>query len=406
MRVHLHRNIKLLLVSTLLYGFSFSVWELFFNLFILSLDISSDMLGLIRSATPLAALVLGLPLGLLSDRISRRKSMLIGLSVLFVGMLFQVHIMKPALILIFGLVQGGGFMLYQVAQPPFIMAYSKPKDQVLIFSLNYGFMTLSFTIGNLLAGQVPALIESRLGIPMNSAQSYQWVITAGIILAVTSLIPILLMKEPENVNPSDKKRVSLKQSISGIVQKGSTRRLALTNVLIGLGAGLLVPYLNVFFREKFNITDSALGLIFSMSTLVVFFGYLISPWLVKITRSRIIPLVCTQGLSIFFLFTMGFSPVLWIATFSLLVRGALMQMSGPMLDTYAMLISKPEERGTISSVRGMGWQLGQTIGISISGFVQASYGFSPLFIVTGLLYGLATTLTWIWFRPTEKQLQY
>ena len=404
MRHHIDRNIKLLLIATLLYGFSFSVWELFFNLYILSLNISSDMLGLIRSATPLAALILGLPLGLLTDRISRRTSMLIGLSVLFIGMLLQIHVPNPFLILIFGLLQGAGFMLYQVAQPPFIMTYSKPENQVLIFSLNYGLMTLAATIGNLVAGQLPAFIENQFDIPPNSAQSYQWVITAGIILAATSLVPIFLIKESKKPISVNKTRIPLNQVIVEVIKRKPVRRLATANLMIGLGAGLLVPFLNVFLREKFSISDNTLGLIFSLSSLIVFFAYLVSPWLVKVTRSRIIPLVSTQGLSVFFLVTLGFSPNIAIVTLSLLARGALMQMSAPMLDNYAMVISKPEERGTVSSIRGMGWQLGQTIGISISGFIQSYYGFSPLFLMTAFLYGLATALTWVWFRPGEKEL--
>ena len=403
MRHRIDRNIKLMLIATLLYGFSISVWELFFNLYILSLNISSDMLGLIRSATPLAALVLGLPLGLLTDRISRRSSMLIGLIVLFIGMLLQVHIPNPFLILIFGLFQGAGFMLFQVTQPPFIMANSKQENQVLVFSLNYGLMTLAITIGNLVAGYLPTIIESRFNIPLSSAQSYQWVLTAGILLAATSLIPILLIKEPGKPINVEKTRIPIKTVIFDMGQKKPVRRLAATNVLIGLGAGFLIPYLNVFLKVKFKISDNTLGLIFSMSYLIVFLALMASPWLVKMTRSRIIPVVSTQGLGIFFLIAMGFSPSITIVTISLLVRGALMQMSAPMLDTYAMLISKPEERGTVSSIRGMGWQLGQTVGISTSGFIQAHYGFSPLFLMTVILYGLATVLTWVWFRPGEKE---
>jgi MFS family permease len=404
MRHHIDRNIKLMLIATLLYGFSISVWELFFNLYILSLNISSDMLGLIRSATPLAALVLGLPLGLLTDRISRRSSMLIGLIVLFIGMLLQVHIPNPFLILIFGLFQGAGFMLFQVAQPPFIMANSKQENQVLIFSLNYGLMTLAITIGNLVAGYLPTIIESRFNIPLSSAQSYQWVLTAGILLAATSLIPVLLIRKSGTPINVEKTRIPIKTVIFDMGKKKPVRRLAATNVLIGLGAGFLIPYLNVFLKVKFEISDNTLGLIFSMSYLIVFLALMASPWLVKMTRSRIIPVVSTQGLGIFFLIAMGFSPSITIVTISLLVRGALMQMSAPMLDTYAMLISKPEERGTVSSIRGMGWQLGQTVGISASGFIQAHYGFSPLFLMTAILYGLATVLTWVWFRPGEKEL--
>ena len=57
MRLNFSRQTKLFLLSTLLYGFAFSVWELFFNLYILTLGFNSDMLGLIRSATPLAGLL-------------------------------------------------------------------------------------------------------------------------------------------------------------------------------------------------------------------------------------------------------------------------------------------------------------------------------------------------------------
>ena len=155
---------------------------------------------------------------------------------------------------------------------------------------------------------------------------------------------------------------------------------------------------------KFAISDNTLGLIFSVTSLVVFLAFLISPWLSRVANSRIIPLVSVQSLGVFFLITLGFSPVLWIATISLLIRSALMQMTNPLLDSFAMLISRPDERGAVASVRNIGWQLGQTVGIFTSGFVQARFGFPPLFIVTAILYSLATALSWFWFRPEEKEL--
>lgn len=406
MRLNFDRNIKLFLTATLLYGFSFSVWDLFFNLYVLSLDFNSDMLGLIRSATPLAALVLGIPLGLLTDRIGRRTSMLIGLSVGFIGMFLEIHLLNPLLIFLFGLVQGAGFMLYQVSQPPFIMANSQRENQALVFSLNFGLLTAASTLGNLVAGQIPKLLDRWLAIPQGTAASYQWVISAGICLAATSLIPIFLIKEPKNGQSRVTNRPPIKAVVAEIISRPTVRQLALINLLIGFGAAMLVPYLNVFLHNKFAISDDLLGLIFAVSSLVVFLGSLVTPWLVRITRSRIIPTVATQSASIFFLFTLGFSPVLGIAVLSLLLRNVLMQMSSPLLENYAMLISKPEEQGAISSVRGVGWQLGQTLGIFISGLVQTRYGFSPLFIVTGVFYSVATALTWFWFRPKEKEAPY
>jgi MFS family permease len=406
MRYRFNRDIKLFLLATLLYGFAFSVWDLFFNLYILSLGLNNDTLGLIRSATPLAALILGLPLGLLSDRIGRRTSMLIGLSVGLIGMFTQVHLPNPILIFIFGLIQGAGFMLYSVSQPPFIMAASKQENQAMIFSLNFGLLTLASMIGNLVAGQMPKVLENWLQTSQGSAASYQWVITAGILLASTALIPIFLIKEHQENVTKGRFSLPIKKLAKKLSGRPVVRQLALINLIMGFGAALLIPYLNVFLRGKFGINDDLLGLIFSLSALMVFFGSVITPWLVKITHSRIIPTVATQAVSIVFLFTLGFSPFLWLAGISLLLRNVLMQMSSPLIENFAMLVSEPQEQGAISSVRGIGWQTGQAAGIFISGLVQSRYGFSPLFITTGLLYTLTIFLTWVYFRPREKEMSH
>lgn len=406
LRPHFSSDTKRFLLSTLLFGLSFSVWELYFNLYILSLGFNSDMLGLIRSATPLAALILGLPLGMLSDRIGRRTSMLIGLSIGFVGMFFEIRLLNPLVIFFFGLVQGAGFMLYHVSQPPFIMALSKRENQALIFSLNYGLLTIAVTIGNLIAGQIPVVLEQNLGLMRGSAASYQWVITAGILLAATSLIPIFLISEPKTEQNIKQTRYALNTVLRKLSGKPVVRQLVIINLITGFGAAILIPYLNVFLRGKFNISDDLLGIIFGISSLLVFLGSLASSWLVKLTRSRIIPTVVTQGISIIFLFTLGFSPFLWMAALSFLFRNVLMQMSTPLIENYTMLVSEPEEQGAITSIRGMGWQTGQAVGIFISGLIQTRFGFSPLFITTGFLYILAIYLTWVYFRKGEKEMAY
>jgi MFS family permease len=406
MRPHLNRDIKLFLSATLLYGFSFSIWELFFNFYILSLGITSDKLGLIRSATPLAALVLGLPLGLLSDRIGRRKSMLLGLGTCFAGMFLQIQLSQPWLIFLFGLLQGAGLMLYQVSQPPFIMAASRKENQAMVFSLNFGLVTLAAMIGNLVGGQFPKLLESAFGIIAGDASSYRWIISLVILLATTGLIPILMISENQNFKNNRKNPLLNKEFFRDLTGNPSARHLGLINLITGFGAALLIPYLNVFLKGKFAINDDLLGLIFSIASFLVFLGTMISPWLVKKTHSRIIPTVFSQGVSVIFLFLLGFSPYLWVVVIGFLMRTVLMQMSAPLLDNHAMLISHPDEQGIIASVRGIAWQLGQAIGIFISGLVQTRFGFSPLFITTGLLYTAAIFLTWIYFRPGEKETPY
>ena len=404
MGLQLRNATKLFLISTLLFGFSISIWELFFNLYILSLNINSDMLGLIRSATPLAALILGLPLGLLSDRIGRRTGMIIGLCIGFIGMFFEVHLLNPLLIFLFGFIQGAGFMLYQVAQLPFIMSISKKENQAMIFSLNFGLLTIAFMLGSFAGGRAPVWVERWLGILSGTPESYRWVITTGILFALSSLIPIFFIRQPEAHLAQSVIHPPFKAIFRRLSTNKVAKRMALTNLVMGLGAALLIPYLNVFLKWKFNISDDFLGVMFGISSFLVFIGSLIAPSLVKLTHSRIIPTVASQALSLFFLFTLGFSPFMWLVSISFLLRNVLMQMATPLLDNFAMMISEPHEQGTIASIRGMGWQLGQAVGIFISGLVQARYGFSPIFIATGLLYLVSIYLTWIYFRPEEKRI--
>lgn len=403
MKPHFNRQTKLFLLSTLFYGFSFSVWDLFFNLYILSLGFSQDMLGLIHSATPLAALLLGLPLGLLSDRIGPRKSMLIGLSTGFIGMIFQIRLLNPALIILFGLLQGAGFMLYQIAQPPYIMAVSKQEHQATIFGLNFGFITIASMVGSLVAGQVPHQLEKIFGLVQDSPESYRWVITAGILLAATSLIPIVLLPKDRKSLPQTSAPVALKVIVRKLLSNPIVQQLASINLITGFGAGLLIPYLNVFLRQKFDISDNLLGIIFAITSCLVFVGSIMTPWLARITRSRIIPTVVTQFASVLFLLMLGFSPLLWVALISFLFRAVLMQMSSPLLENFAMINSPPNEQAVIASIRGMGWQFGQVVGVLVSGFVQVRFGFSPLFIATSALYILAIFLTWHHFLPIEHR---
>ncbi len=330
--------------------------------------------------------------------------MLVGLLVCYVGMFFQVHLLSPILIFFFGLFQGAGFVLYQVSQMPFMMTVSKKEQQAAIFSLNFGLLTFATVIGNFVAGQIPALLYKWFGIMQGSPLSYRWVLTAGLILSTTSLLPVFMLKEQEIKTASRIPRLNIGKNFRKLFSKVIVRNLTIINLLQGFGAALLIPYLNVFLRNKFNIDDEMLGLIFSISSLLVFFVSLTAPRMVKITRSRIIPAIFAQGASVIFLLSLGFSPVLWVAVLSLFLRTILMQNASPFLDNFSMLVSDPEEQGAIASIRGMGWQLGQTVGIFLSGLVQLRFGFSPLFITTGILYAFSVVLMWYQFRPLEIEL--
>ena len=95
------RNTKLFITATVIDGVIFSAIQLFYNFFILSRGFDRDFLGVLNSMPSIAALLLGIPLGVLSDKIGRRKAMLIGLFFQTSGMVLTL-LAQPKWLLIVG----------------------------------------------------------------------------------------------------------------------------------------------------------------------------------------------------------------------------------------------------------------------------------------------------------------
>jgi len=182
-----------------------------------------------------------------------------------------------------------------------------------------------------------------------------------------------------------------------------TLKLAVPNLVIGLGAATLVPYFNVFFAERFKMGDSTLGILFSLGSLLTGIGCIFGPRLVGNLGGKVRTVVLGQGASLVFLLMIGFSPWPWLAVIGFLARGALMNMVAPLFDAFALEQSHETEHGAVNSIRNLAWNVGWAVGPYISGVVQQRYGFSPLFVSTAILYALGISLTWIFFRPRTIQ---
>src|ERR1051326_4090930 len=73
------RNARLFLWATVIYGIIYSGWQLFFNIYMLRSGFTRDFLGIVNSLPALTALLFGIPIGRLSDRIGYRWALIVGL---------------------------------------------------------------------------------------------------------------------------------------------------------------------------------------------------------------------------------------------------------------------------------------------------------------------------------------
>lgn len=406
------RPARLFLAMIIVNGVIFSGWQLFFNFYILERGYSREFLGLVNAMPYAGGLLFGIPLGRLSDRIGRRVSILIGLALMGIFMLVQVMAQDPAVIVAGAFLYGVSNMLFILSEPPLMARISGSGNRTMLFSLSYGLSTLAGSVGSLFAGQLPAVFGGLLGVGAHSASAYQAVLITSILLGTTSIIPIWLMDESRANGSGMLPEASVNGTAAPVAKSGQrklspellrmTALLAAPQLLIGFGAAILIPYMNVFYKDVFSISDSLLGVLFSISALLIGIGSLVAPRLATSLGGKIKAVVTTQVGSLCFLLLCGFAPTLWLSAVGYLIRTALMNMASPLYSAFCMERAPEEHQGFVSSILNITWTVGWAVGPFISGLVQGQYGFRPLFIATAVLYGAASGLIWRLFHTMER----
>jgi MFS family permease len=409
-----NRAARLFLIMTIIDGVILSGWQLFFNFYMLQSGFDREFLGLVNSLPSAAGLIFGILAGRLSDRIGRRPSIIIGISFASLFMLAQVTFHQPLVIACAAFLTGIFNMLFLVSQAPLMVKLSGTENRTMLFSLNFGLQTISGSVGNLFAGQLPSLFGILFSVQAHSAMAYQAVLVTSVLLGTTSLIPIWLMKEPgsSQVSPEPEK-VDRLRDVEDVKPKTSPRgklspalisliiKMTAPQILIGFGAAILIPYMNVFYKDRFNITDSLLGLLFSLSSLMIGIASIMAPWLSTRLGGKVRAVVVTQFGSLVFLLMAGFSPFLWLSSIGFLLRSSLMNMSAPLYSAFCMEHTPEQHQGFVNSILNLSWNVGWAVGPFISGIVQEQYGFAPLFITTSILYLVATSMSWAFFKNME-----
>jgi MFS family permease len=398
------RPARLFLVMTIIFGVIYSGWQLFFNFYMLQSGYTRQFLGLVNSMPSAAALAFGILAGRFSDRIGRKRALMIGVGFSGLAMLAEVTSHQQPVIVAAAFLNGVFNTLFLVSQAPLMMKLSDAKNRTMLFSLNYGLQTLSGAVGSVFAGQLPAFFGVLLGVPERSAVAYQAVLIASILLGTTSLLPLWLMKEPRGQIGAATRTTGgepAKRLISSSLIR-LTARMTVPQIMIGFGAAILIPYMNVFFKDRFNISDSLLGFLFSFSSLLIGVGSLVAPRLTTRLRGKVRAIVATQAASLAFLLLTGFAPVLWLCSIGFLLRTALMNMASPLYSAFCMEQTPEQHQGFVNSILTLSWNIGWAVGPYVSGVVQERYGFSPLFVTTAILYAGAIALTWRFFKGTES----
>jgi MFS family permease len=423
------RDARIFLVTTLVYGVTLSLWWVDFNLYLTSLGFDPAFIGISGTVGSAAGVLAAFPASMLSDRIGRRLVLALGTAGAALAVAGLLVATSPLAILLLSAAMGAANQAYFVVQSPFMMERSRPEHRSELFSLQFAISNMTNVGAALLGGAIAAIIGSATGAGSSDPAVYRILLVVMLVAAGIGTLTVLALRDdrprrrrdwrtleqrPVDVwsgepiaarpdRPVVTRRARLR--IPRPADPGTFWRLLIPGFLIALGAGQVIPYLNVFIERKFDLDLAALNVVFAITSLGTTLAILVQPALAR-RFGKVGSVVLVQGVSIPFLVVLGFSPILWTVIVAMMVRNSLMNAGNPIASAFAMEQLRPGERATYAATASLLWSLGWVIAGPWYSILQKTLGFDAgytvNFITIIVLYSLGTWLYWHWFHRVES----
>ncbi|HEY4753766.1 MAG TPA: MFS transporter, partial [Candidatus Limnocylindrales bacterium] len=354
-----------------------------------------------------------------SDRYGRRRVFMASLAagLVALGVLVAAGSLVP-LIIVAAMLWSAANNAFGVVVPPFLTERSEPEHRNELFALQFAIQNVTNVVAAVLGGVVAVVVANVLGIGQQGPGIYRVILVIMAVLLTAGLLIVRFLADdrPRTVVgarlrelgepaafPPDPRRRRARLGIT-IRDRGRFGRLVLPGFLISIGAGQLIPFLNLYVKQKFGLDLAELNVVFAITSLGTVAAVLVQPRLAR-RFGQITSVVIVQAASLPFLVVLGFSPVLWTVVAAMTVRTSLMNAGNPIFNAFAMETVDPAERATLSAAMSVLWQLGWVIGGIWYTTLQASVGFDTGYAINFLtiitLYSLATCLYWVWFRARD-----
>ncbi|MGK2851988.1 MAG: MFS transporter [Candidatus Limnocylindrales bacterium] len=415
-----HRDARLFLVTTFVAGAALSLYWIDFNLYLASLGLSPASIGVVATISSVAGAVVAFPASAASDRFGRRAIIAAGTLLALVAVVGLITTTALPLIVLFAALWSAGQQAGSVVGAPFMTEHSDPEHRNELFAVQFALQNVTNIVAAVLGGVVAIVIAGAIGLDPDGPGTYRIILVIMAVLLTVALGTVALLGDdrPRSVFrdrmrtvgepatfPRDPRR---SRFLSALVVRDRQQftRLLMPGLLISIGAGQVIPFLNLFVQAKFGLDLASLNAVFAFTSLGTVLAIMAQPRLAR-RFGQITSVVIVQGLSIPFLAVLGFSPILWTVILAIAVRNSLMNAGNPIFTAFAMERVSPAERATLAAAMSVLWQIGWVVGGTWFAILQANLGFDAGYAVNFVtiiaLYSIATVLYWIWFRPGDRQ---
>ncbi|MEN3016383.1 MAG: MFS transporter [Candidatus Methanosuratincola petrocarbonis] len=381
-----NRDFRLMMISAAVFAMTDGLTYTILQLYLKSVGFTGTNVGRFVLIQGISAALLLLPLGMISDRVDRRKLVALGTASSSTAVLIVVAARDEPMIMLAASLFGLGSAMYSPSLSALISEKVGDGEleaaytfQSVLVQAVYGFSAMIGWVPELLAG-------SGYALPDAYRISIIWLVPLGFAAALPAL----------KVGKSgDRPRRGFRISRNPVIIK-----VTFTQVLIGFGAGLSIPMLSYYLSTKFGVESGPIGTINSIVSFLAIPFFFLAPSLAHRFGS-LRAIVVPQVLSIPLMALLPLSPSFGVAALLFISRQILMNMSSPLLTAFIMRHASPSERATTSALTSITWRIPNSIAAQIGGSV---FDFSldlPLY-ATAAIYSVYITVFFLLFRDMEK----
>ena len=388
-------NVRYYLIGLFVIWINFQVFQVLFNLYLKELGYVEGEIGWINSSRAIGMSIMAFPAAILISKVRLKPILLSGCVLLALFSFGMCNVTPFFAIFGFAVVSGMVLALFRVAAGPFFMRNSTSKERTLIFATSFGVNVLAGMVASAGAGETASWLTEIIG---DQILGFRYTLWIGIGVSLLAVIPLSLIKAAD---PSPEEReVSLNRQL--LRERGRFYfKLLIVNFLIGSGAGLIIPFLNLYFKQRFNLATDAIGWAFFAVTAAMFIGAMTGPLFTK-RFGLVRTIVFSQLISIPFMLVLSYSYYLPLVLVAFILQGGLMNMGVPIFNNLGMELSEEKERGLVNAILMLSWTGSWMVSTAIGGTMIEKFGYTFTLNITSVLYVISAGLFYWIFSDYER----
>lgn len=387
----LSNNVKLFLLGNAIQGMGLSIYSLLFNLYLKELGFGESAIGGLISTTSLGISLMAVPAAFIIEKFHVKHLVSTGMILSSIFYTLQVMNIEEGALFTFGLLASMFQALFNISVSPFYLKNSKPDQRVHLFTMNSSLNMAAHLLGYLIGGFLPDFLESLIP-ALSKVEIYRSSIMIALGIVFASNMMFLRIRRVPTMKSNKKLFEGIKNKNWKILSK-----LILPKLCFAFGGGLIVPFMNLYLKEKFNLSTDKIGVAYAFLQLFIFLGIFVTPTIIrKTTHLKFI--VLTGLFSIPFMIIMGLTGNITLVLGCFFMRGMLMNMSGPITSMFEMERVKEEESIFASATIIFFYHMVYTTSTRLGGYLIEHYSFGQTFYVAGSFYALAIALYYYFFK--------